>query len=70
MDEMEKGLLQIQVEVTQVVNFALQQNGASIIREVLIKNQTEKDMENLLLRIESGSALFETSEQDIQSLAV
>ncbi len=50
-----QGSLTVEVDMLSVVNFALQQNGEKVIRKIVIKNSSEKRIEDIELRISSGS---------------
>ena len=49
--------LSIEVDMLSVINFALQQNGEKVVRKIIIKNTSDKRIEDLELRISSGSEI-------------
>ena len=60
--------IELVTEVNDVITYAIYQNGLRIVRGISLKNNTEQDMENLLLRISSDSELIIPFEQGIQIL--
>ena len=56
------------VDVSNVLNYALQQNGAALVREIYLKNETGIDLENLVVRVSSDVDLIEPFTQGIQVL--
>lgn len=58
----------LSVDMDEVINYAIQQNGVNIISEVCVKNNSKDEFNNLILRIESDSELIEKSEVGIQKL--
>ena len=60
--------LTIFVDVSNVLNYALQQNGTALVREIYLKNETGKDLENLSVKVYSDVDLIEPFAQGIQVL--
>lgn len=58
----------LEVEANDILNYALLQNGLRIIRDVCIKNVSENDIDNMMLRIESDIELILPFEQGIQKI--
>ena len=56
------------MDVSSVLNYALQQNGAALVREIYLKNKTGTDLENLIVRVSSDVDLVEPFTQGIQVL--
>lgn len=60
--------LELEMELTSVVNYALQQNRLPVVREITIKNNTDKDLSNVILRIESEPQIISTFSQIINTI--
>lgn len=60
--------LELSAQVNDVLTFALQQNGQELIRKVCIKNTTDTDMEDLIVRIHTDIELAEPFQQGVQNL--
>ena len=60
--------IEISIEADDVITYAVQQNGIEIIDDICIKNMTEADLNDLILRIDSDTRLIETYEIGIQVL--
>lgn len=60
--------IELTAQVNDVLTYALQQNGLKIVREVCIKNITDTDMENLIIKINTDIELVEPFEQTVQIL--
>lgn len=56
------------VEVNDIITYAIYQNGLRIVRSISLKNNTEQDIENLMVKISSASELIVPYEQGIQVL--
>lgn len=56
------------VECEDVITYAIQQHGVKIVRDVCIKNVTDTDISNLVLKVSSDSALLYEYEEGIQEL--
>lgn len=56
------------VDVSNVLNYALQQNGTALVREIHLRNETGTDFENLVVRVCSDVDLIEPFTQGIQVL--
>lgn len=65
MAEQEK-TIQIKIEVNDVLNYALHQNGTPVVSEIRIKNLTEGDMENLVLKVNGDGEMISPYEEQIQ----
>lgn len=64
----EENGLQLSCEIEDVVNYAIQQNGIPIIREVCVKNTSEEDIDCLVIKIDSNDGWMEPSQMGIQKL--
>lgn len=62
------GTIEMIADVNGVFTYALQQNHVALVRSVTIKNTSEKDVENISLRIKSDVDLIETYEETIDIL--
>ena len=60
--------IELVTEVNDVITYAIHQNGLRIVRVISLKNNTEQDIENLLLKISSDSELIIPFEQGIHIL--
>ncbi len=58
----------LSVEMDEVINYAIQQNGVNIISDICVKNNSQNEYNDLILRIDSDSGLIEKSEVGIQKL--
>lgn len=58
----------ISVDVNNVLTYALQQNGSPLVREISLKNETDADYENLMVRVSTDGELIEPFTQGIQVL--
>ena len=56
------------VEVNDIITYAIYQNGLRIVRGISLKNNTEQDIENLMVKISSDSELIMPYEQGIHTL--
>ncbi len=56
------------VDIMDVVNYSLFQNGSSVVREIEIQNPTPEDYENVVIRLDSDLAVFEPAERMITSI--
>lgn len=56
----------ITIEANEVINYALQQNGVPVIREIYLKNHTECDKRNLFMQITTDIPLLANFEQGIE----
>lgn len=63
-----KDNIQISVETDDVINYAIQQNGGKIVRDICIKNLSETDIDNLIIKISSDNELINQSEMGVQKL--
>lgn len=59
---------ELSIESDEVVTYALQQQGVSIIDDVCIKNTTDQNIENLLLCVDSDSKLIDEFKLGIHSI--
>lgn len=55
-------------EIDDVINYALVHNGASIVRDIYIKNVSETDLDYLILKISSDGELMEDFVCGIEAL--
>lgn len=53
--KMSKDNIQILVETNDVINYAIQQNGGKVIRNICIKNLSENEYDNLIVKISSDN---------------
>lgn len=60
--------IDLSVDINDVITYAIYQNGLRIVRGVKLKNNSEQDIENLLLKVSSDCELFLPFEQGIQTL--
>lgn len=60
--------IEIHVEMTPVVNYALQQNRLPVIREVILQNSAESELTNAVLRIWSEPQIVSAFSQTISSV--
>lgn len=60
--------VELSAEVNDVFTYALQQNGLELVRQVTIKNTTDEDIENVIIRIHTDIDLAEPFEQVVQTL--
>ncbi|MDY4219527.1 MAG: DUF3320 domain-containing protein [Candidatus Faecousia sp.] len=58
----------ISVTVTEVVNYALQQNRLPVLRELIIENNTSGELRSSLVRISAEPALFPEYTQALESI--
>ena len=58
--------MELSAEINDVLTYALQQNGLRVVRGVCLKNSSEADIENLMLRIYADTGLVQPFEQGIQ----
>ena len=62
--------LELSVESDEVVNYAIEQQGISVVDDVCIKNTTNQDINDLTLYIDSDTRLIEEFKLGIQSVQV
>lgn len=60
--------LLLSAEMDDVMNFAIQQNGSDLVREVVLKNTEETDFEHLRLRVDSDTELVTPFEMGIEKI--
>lgn len=58
----------LELEVNDVITYAIYQNGMRIVRKILIKNNSQDDYENLILKIRCDNSLVYDFEQGIESI--
>lgn len=63
-----KSGLELDVDIDDVITYAIQQNGGEIVRDICIHNITEGDIENLTVQVNSDTALIELYELGIQKI--
>lgn len=56
------------VEVNDVITYAIHQNGLQVVRGISLKNNTDQDIENLMVKFGSDCELIIPYEQGIQTL--
>ncbi len=62
------GGLELTCEIDDVVTYAIVHNGGRIVRNIVVKNNSQEDMENLILKISGSSELIESLEIGIQKI--
>lgn len=63
-----KNRLQLTCDMDDVLAYATVHNGAHIVRDVCVKNLSESDLDNLMLRISSRNNLIENLELGIEKI--
>lgn len=63
-----KNGLQLTFEIDDVMTYALQQQGVDIVDEVCIKNTTDKDINDLIVRITSDTNLINVFEVGVEKI--
>ena len=63
-----KNVLQLLCDIDDVLTYATVHNGAHIVRDICVKNISESDMDNLMLRVCSDNNLTENFEQGIEKI--
>lgn len=63
-----KNGLQLSFEIDDVMNYAIQQHGAEIVQEVVLKNTTDKDIDNLLIRVTADTNLVAPFEVGVEKV--
>lgn len=58
--------LELSCVIDDVITYAIQQNGVQIIHDICLKNITEEDMDDLIIRIESDNGLIDLYECGVQ----
>ncbi len=58
--------MRINIEINDILNYAMHQNGAPLVREIRIKNETEQDVENLRVSVRAEGDLIHPFEQAVQ----
>ena len=66
----EQNGIEMTIEADDVITYAIQQNGGRIVRDICLKNITEEDIDDLLIRIDSDTDLIQMFELEIQKLIV
>ena len=64
----EQNGIEMTIEADDVITYAIQQNGGRIVRDICLKNTTEEDVDDLLIRIDSDTDLIQMFELEIQKL--
>ena len=64
----EQNGIEMTIEADDVITYAIQQNGGRIVRDICLKNTTEEDIDDLLIRIDSDTDLIQMFELEIQKL--
>ncbi|MFT3985117.1 MAG: DUF4011 domain-containing protein [Lachnospiraceae bacterium] len=65
---MGENCLNLFIEVNDVITYAIQQNGLRIVRNVNIKNNTEEDIQRIMLKVSSDNELIIPFEQGIETI--
>ena len=60
--------LELSCEIDDVLTYAIVHNGAQIVRDICVKNISEKDIANLMLKIDSDNQLIELFELGIEKI--
>lgn len=60
--------LELSCVIDDVITYAIQQNGVQIIHDIILKNHTEEDMDDLIIRIESDNGLTDPYECGIERI--
>ncbi len=60
--------LELTCQIDDVITYAVVHNGECIVRDIYIKNDTDKDIDNLILRINSNNNLIKKFEMGIQKI--
>lgn len=60
--------LELSAETNDILTYALQQNGLELVRMIIIKNESEDDIESLTVRINTDIGLAEPFEQAVEAL--
>ena len=63
-----KNTLELTCQIDDVITYAVIHNGECIVRDICIKNTTDKDIDNLLLEINSNNNLIKKFEMGIQKI--
>lgn len=63
-----KNRLQLTLNMDDVLTYATVHNGEHIVRDICIKNISESDLDNLMIRISSGNNLLENFELGIEKI--
>lgn len=62
--------IQLSFEIDDVMNYAIQQHGVELVRDVVLKNTTDKDIDHLLIRVTSDTGLIVPFEVVFEKLRV
>ena len=60
--------LTLQVEMDEVINYAIQQNSTEIIRNICIKNNSDREYDNLCVHIDTNTDLFDPLEIGVEKV--
>lgn len=60
--------LTLQVEMDEVINYAIQQNSTEIIRNICIKNNSDREYDNLCVHIDTNTDLFDLLEIGVEKV--
>jgi hypothetical protein len=63
-----KSRVELSCEIDDVLTYAIQHNGAHLVRDICVKNISENDIDNLVVRIDSNNELVELFEFGIQKI--
>ena len=63
-----KSGIEMTVEADDVITYAIQQNGGQIVRDICLKNTTEEEIDDLLIRVDSDTDLIQVYEIKVQKL--
>lgn len=63
-----KNVLHLTCDIDDVLTYAIVHNGVHIVRDICIKNISEADLDDLMVRISSGNELIIDFEQGIEKI--
>lgn len=63
-----KDILRLACDMDDVLTYATVHNGAHIVRDICVKNISESDLDDLMLRISSGNRITENFELGIEKI--
>lgn len=64
----QKKKIELSVEVNDVLNYALQQNGAPLLRSIVLQNVSGEELNDLVIKVRTDIDLIEPAEQVIQTI--
>lgn len=60
--------IEVKAQINKVINFAMQQNYVPVVRNLILKNKTEENMEHIKVKITFDPAFARDYEYEIQEL--